>query len=216
MKKAMSIFISIILSVITIFCVSLSAFAETTTKYWEPRPNAQGAEGYVNSKPTDEIYLEADTKTKGSKITYNGDGKLTGWEFPLLEEGKDYEIISQKENSITIKLINKNQELPYINALVDFGETATLKNKTKSSEQTSKQSKENKTNESSTPKEKTSETTISTTQKINTTIKNHTNTPINNIQPEADNQNTNKIIIPCIIGVCILIIIFIIAKKHKH
>lgn len=152
MKKAISIFISIILSVITIFCVSLSAFAETTTKYWEPRPNAQGAEGYVNSKPTDEIYLEADTKTNGSKITYNGDGKLTGWEFPLLEEGKDYEIISRKENSITIKLINKNYELPYINALVDFGETTTLKNKAESNEQTSKQSKENKTNESSTTK----------------------------------------------------------------
>ena len=58
-------------------------------------------------------------------------------------------------------------------------------------------------------------TTISTTQKTNTTIQNHTNTPINNIQPDSNNQNTNKIIIPCIIGVCILII-FIIAKKHKH
>lgn len=116
---------------------------------------------------------------------------------------------------IYIKLINKNQELPYINALVDFGETTTLKNKTKSGEQTSKQSKENRINESSTTKEKTSETTISTAQKTNTTIQNHTNTPINNIQPDSNNQNTNKIIIPCIIGVCILII-FIIAKKHKH
>ena len=216
MKKTISIFVSIILSVITIFCVSLSAFAETTTKYWEPRPDAQSALSYVNGEIGGNIYVEADLQTGGCKITYDDNGRLIGWEFPLLEEGKDYKIISQSDNSITIKLMNENHELPYINALVDFGETATLKNKTKSSEQTSKQSKENKTNESSTTKEKTSETTISTTQKINTTIKNHTNTPINNIQPEADNQNTNKIIIPCIIGVCILIIIFIIAKKHKH
>ncbi len=215
MKKTMSISISIILSVITIFCVSLSAFAETTTKYWEPRPNSQDALGYVNSEMGGNIYSQADPQTGGCKITYNGDGKLTGWEFPLLEEGKDYEIISRKGNSITIKLINKNQELPYINALVDFGETTTLKNKAESNEQTSKQSKENKTNESSTTK-KTSETTISTTQKANTTIPNHINTPINNIHPESNSKNTNKIIIPCITGVCILIIIFIIAKKHKH
>ena len=144
-----------------------------------------------------------------------GKGVVINWEFPLSEENKDYKIVSQSNNTIYIKLINKNQELPYINALVDFGETTTLKNKTKSGEQTSKQSKENRINESSTTKEKTSETTISTAQKANTTIQNHTNTPINNIQPDSNNQNTNKIIIPCIIGVCILII-FIIAKKHKH
>ena len=143
-------------------------------------------------------------------------GVVINWEFPLSEENKDYKIVSQSNNTIYIKLINKNQELPYINALVDFGETTTLKNKTKSGEQTSKQSKENRINESSTTKEKTSETTIPTTQKTNTTIQNHTNTPINNIQPDSNNQNTNKIIIPCIIGVCILIIIFIIAKKIKH
>lgn len=216
MKKAISIFISIILLATTILSGSLSAFAENTTKYWEPRPNAQTTLSYINGEIGGNIYVEADSQTGGCKITYDDNGKLTGWEFPLLEEGKDYEIISQKENSITIKLINKNQELPYINALVDFGETTTLKNNTKSGEQTSKQSKENRINESSTTKEKTSETTISTTQKTNTTIQNHTNTPINNIQPDSNNQNTNKIIIPCIIGVCILIIIFIIAKKHKH
>lgn len=105
MKKSISIFISIILLTTTILSSSLSVFAETTTKYWESRSNIQGAEGYVNSKPADGIYIEKDTETGGSKITYNGDGKLTGWEFPLLEEGKDYEIISQKENSITRALV---------------------------------------------------------------------------------------------------------------
>ena len=105
--------------------------------------------------------------------------------------------------------MNENHELPYINALVEFNETTASAKSAEYNSQTTATKQENAT-------KKTSETTISTTQKTNTTIKNHTNTPINNIQPEADNQNTNKIIIPCIIGVCILIIIFIIAKKHKH
>ena len=211
MKKAISIFISIILLATTILSGSLSAFAENTTKYWEPRPNCQDTIACVNDKEySDDIKISYNNDSEQFTISYNGKGVVINWEFPLSEENKDYKIVSQSNNTIYIKLINKNQELPYINALVDFGETTTLKNKT------SKQSKENRINESSTTKEKTSETTIPTTQKTNTTIQNHTNTPINNIQPDSNNQNTNKIIIPCIIGVCILIIIFIIAKKIKH
>lgn len=217
MKKAISIFISIILLATTILSGSLSAFAENTTKYWEPRPNCQDTIACVNDKEySDDIKISYNNDSEQFTISYNGKGVVINWEFPLSEENKDYKIVSQSNNTIYIKLINKNQELPYINALVDFGETTTLKNKTKSGEQTSKQSKENRINESSTTKEKTSETTIPTTQKTNTTIQNHTNTPINNIQPDSNNQNTNKIIISCIIGVCILIIIFIIAKKIKH
>lgn len=198
MKKTISIFVSIILSVITIFCVSLSAFAETTTKYWEPRPDAQSALSYVNGEIGGNIYVESDPQTGGCKITYDDNGRLIGWEFPLLEEGKDYKIISQSDNSITIKLMNENHELPYINALVEFNETtASAKSDEYNSQITATKQED-------------------TTQKTNTTIQSHTNTPINNIQPESNNKNTNKIIIPCIIGVCILIIIFIITKKHKH
>lgn len=198
MKKTISIFVSIILSVITIFCVSLSAFAETTTKYWEPRPDAQSALSYVNGEIGGNIYVEADPQTGGCKITYDDNGRLIGWEFPLLEEGKDYKIISQSDNSITIKLMNENHELPYINALVEFNETTASAKSAEYNSQITATKQED------------------TTQKTNTTIQNHTNTPINNIQPESNNKNTNKIIIPCIIGVCILIIIFIITKKHKH
>lgn len=198
MKKTISIFVSIILSVITIFCVSLSAFAETTTKYWEPRPDAQSALSYVNGEIGGNIYVEADPQTGGCKITYDDNGRLIGWEFPLLEEGKDYKIISQSDNSITIKLMNENHELPYINALVEFNETTSSAKSAEYNSQITATKQED------------------TTQKTNTTIQNHTNTPINNIQPESNNKNTNKIIIPCIIGVCILIIIFIITKKHKH
>ena len=198
MKKTISIFVSIILSVITIFCVSLSAFAETTTKYWEPRPDAQSALSYVNGEIGGNIYVEADPQTGGCKITYDDNGRLIGWEFPLLEEGKDYKIISQSDNSITIKLMNENHELPYINALVEFNETTASAKSAEYNSQITATKQED------------------TTQKTNTTIQSHINTPINNIQPESNNKNTNKIIIPCIIGVCILIIIFIITKKHKH
>lgn len=198
MKKTISIFVSIILSVITIFCVSLSAFAETTTKYWEPRPDAQSALSYVNGEIGGNIYVEADLQTGGCKITYDDNGRLIGWEFPLLEEGKDYKIISQSDNSITIKLMNENHELPYINALVEFNETTASAKSAEYNSQITATKQED------------------TTQKTNTTIQSHINTPINNIQPESNNKNTNKIIIPCIIGVCILIIIFIITKKHKH
>lgn len=215
MKKILSALIPMLTLISILVSNNIFAFAETT-KYWEPRPNCQDTIACVNDKEySDDIKMSYNNDSEQFAISYNGKGVVTNWEFPLSQENKDYKIISQSNNTIYIKLINKNQELPYINALVDFGETTTLKNKTKSGEQTSKQSKENRINESSTTKEKTSETTISTTQKTNTTIQNHTNTPINNIQPDSNNQNTNKIIIPCIIGVCILII-FIIAKKHKH
>lgn len=129
MKKTVTIFLSFAVLIVAVSMFTLSAFAETTTKYWQSRPGAQDTEGYVNGESFDEIYSQADPQSEGIKITYGGKGKLTGWEFPLLEEGKDYEIVSQKGNSITIKLCTENRELPYINALVDFGETKTPQQK---------------------------------------------------------------------------------------
>ena len=130
MKKAISIFISIILLATTILSGSLSAFAENTTKYWEPRPNCQDTIACVNDKEySDDIKISYNNDSEQFTISYNGKGVVINWEFPLSEENKDYKIVSQSNNTIYIKLINKNQELPYINALVDFGETTTLKNK---------------------------------------------------------------------------------------
>ena len=170
MKKILSALIPMLTLISILVSNNIFAFAETT-KYWEPRPNCQDTIACVNDKEySDDIKMSYNNDSEQFAISYNGKGVVTNWEFPLSQENKDYKIISQSNNTIYIKLINKNQELPYINALVDFGETTTLKNKTKSGEQTSKQSKENRINESSTTKEKTSETTISTTQKTNTTI----------------------------------------------
>lgn len=211
MKKIIYVFTSIIVLTAMIGINNFAAFAQTTTKYWEPRPNVQGAEGYVNSKSADGIYIVADTETGGSKITYNGDGKLTGWEFPLLEEGKDYEIISQEGNSITIKLINENHELPYINALVDFGETTTAK----SIEQTIKQ---NIADEASTVIEETNENKVNTTEETTLTTKIETTSEaIANDKEESNIKNTNIIIVPCVIvcAICIVLTAIVLTKNRK-
>ena len=126
MKKAISIFISIILLATTILSGSLAAFAENTTKYWEPRPNCQDTIACVNDKEySDDIKISYNNDAEQFTISYNCKGVVTNWEFPLSQENKDYKIISQSNNTIYIKLINKTQELPYINAIVDFRESTT-------------------------------------------------------------------------------------------
>ena len=107
MKKAISIFISIILLATTILSGSLSAFAENTTKYWEPRPNCQDTIACVNDKEySDDIKISYNNDSEQFTISYNGKGVVINWEFPLSEENKDYKIVSQSNNTIYIKLIN--------------------------------------------------------------------------------------------------------------
>lgn len=213
MKNQTSIFISLIITLVITGLCSFSAFAETITKYWEPRPNAQSSLGYVNDKPAEGIYIEADTETGGTKITYNGNGKLTGWEFPLLEKGKDYEIIFQKGNSITIKLINENHELPYINALVDLPETA-------SSTETTKSNNQNESTKATTT-EITKTTVSSTVENITSSTTNEVITSTTAAETSTeDNIKTssqNKIILP-ITAACIIsavVVGFVLLKKYK-
>ena len=104
---------------------NIFAFAETT-KILEPRPNCQDTIACVNDKEySDDIKMSYNNDSEQFAISYNGKGVVTNWEFPLSQENKDYKIISQSNNTIYIKLINKTQELPYINAIVDFRESTT-------------------------------------------------------------------------------------------
>lgn len=122
-----------IVSVLIAFAVILSAISVSTitsfAQGWEDRRNIQGSEGYVNGTVGENISTEYDSATEGLKITYSGEGTLTGWEFPLLAEGQDYDVLSEDidNNVIIIKLLDGGRgEIPYINALVDFGnETVT-------------------------------------------------------------------------------------------
>lgn len=209
MKKAISIFISIILLATTILSGSLSAFAENTTKYWGPRPNCQDTIACVNDKEySDDIKMSYNNDSEQFAISYNGKGVVTNWEFPLSQENKDYKIISQSNNTIYIKLINKTQELPYINAIVDFRESTTT--------QSTGQTGNNSTAESNKTEEKTSE--IITTDITGTAKTEATSQSTKNAGKETDNKNRNQIIISVII-VCITVFVLaevILNKKRRN
>lgn len=209
MKKAISIFISIILLATTILSGSLSAFAENTTKYWEPRHNCQDTIACVNDKEySDDIKISYNNDSEQFTISYNGKGVVTNWEFPLSQENKDYKIISQSNNTIYIKLINKTQELPYINAIVDFRESTTT--------QPTGQTGNNSTAESNKTEEKTSE--IITTDITGTAKTEATSQSTTNAGKETDNKNRNQKIISVII-VCITVFVLaevILNKKSRN
>ena len=54
-------------------------------------------------------------------FTYTGKGSVKGWELPNLTEGVNYEVLRKDEKSFTVRLINGQNEIPYLNAFVDFG-----------------------------------------------------------------------------------------------
>ncbi len=190
MKKITSVFLSLMFIITTISIGSITAFAETTSKYWEPLPGHQDVTPYVNGvKFGGEIGDYYDRETGQITFTYEGEGVVTGWEFPLSQEGKDYEIISQEGNKITFVFTeaNKNHEMPYVNVLVDFDETSSQATQTE--QQT----------------ESTSSASVSETQETTT----------NATAEKNDNLNTVKILIPALAVVCIVVIVIIAIKKHK-
>lgn len=120
MKKRITTFLSFLFTVLAVLSVCQVSFAETSTRYWEPRPNYQDTQGNVNSEIGGNIQVEPDEHTGGVKFTYADEGQLIGWEFPTATKNVDYKVISRSGNSIVIKVIS-DYGIPYINALVDFG-----------------------------------------------------------------------------------------------
>lgn len=213
MKKTISIFTTLIVLTTIIFSNTLSAFAETTSKYWEPRPNCQDSLSYVNDEINySDIESEYDNENDAIIFRYAGKGNINSWEFPLSQEGKDYEIVSQNDNNITIKLINENHELPYINALVDFNETSTSETTTKFTTQTTIKSIASTTEQSPETTANNTENTVSSVEN-----KNVSQASANSATLKTDNQNSNKLTIPCIIlfSICLVIIVTVFVKKHK-
>ena len=189
MKKITSVFLSLMFIITTISIGSITAFAETTSKYWEPRPHPQDTASYVNGKANYDDFIGGCDENGVEIIEYIGKGHVIKWEFPLAEENIDYKIISQENNKITIMYpeTNKNRELAYINAVVDFDETSSQTTQTE--QQT----------------ESTSSTSVSKTQETTT----------NATAEKNDNLNTVKILIPALAVVCIAVIVIIAIKKHK-
>lgn len=84
MKKITSVFLSLMFIITTISIGSITAFAETTSKYWEPKPGHQDITPYVNGvKFGGEIVDYYDRETDQKTFIYEGEGVVTGWEFPL-------------------------------------------------------------------------------------------------------------------------------------
>lgn len=205
-EKILTAFIALLTLISIIVSANIFAFAETT-KHWEPRHDCQDTIACVNDKEySDDIKMSYNNDSEQFTISYNGKGVVTNWEFPLSEENKDYKIVSQSNNTIYIKLINKNQELPYINAIVDFKETTAA--------QSARQTGNNSTAESNTAEEKTSETI---TSDITDTAKTETASQSNaNTDKEISNKSTNKIILLCVIlCIAIFILIEVLLKKKR-
>lgn len=212
MKKILMIVLSLTMMIAILSSECFTAFAETTTKYWEPLPGCQDSYGYVNGiEHGDQVGVKADTERGGSKITYYGEGTVTGWEFPLLKEGSDYEILSQERNTITIKLLTENKEFPYINVLVDYNEAT---EKSLSENQITDNSDKNNTTKSNENTKSTTETNTTESTAQPETLTESTN---NTLDENTDTNSINKIFIPVIISVavCALITVTIIIKKRR-
>ena len=117
MKKTIGTILAVLCLAAALLLGSGTAFAQTAGQ-WTPREHPQDTIGCVNGAQSDEIIAQADRDLGGCKFTYRGKGTLTGWEVPLLEEGKDYKILSQSGRSITIAALDAEGCLPYINAKV--------------------------------------------------------------------------------------------------
>ena len=117
MKKAK--LAAAVLSLVFTIAALATGFSALAEEQWQPRPNAQGPLGYVNSELSEDIYVVADPETGGTRISYEGEGSVDSWEFPLLTEGEDYEIIKEEENVIVLNLLREDKALPYINAVIN-------------------------------------------------------------------------------------------------
>jgi hypothetical protein len=76
-----------------------------TVNSFETTTSAREVSGQVNGQTSNDITYERDAENPNQiTFTYNGEGEITGWEFPGMTEGVDYTVISQDENSITIEV----------------------------------------------------------------------------------------------------------------
>lgn len=205
MKKALSITVSVLIILLTAATCFGGTSALAATKQWEPRENPQDTLSYVNGEQSFDITTEADSKSDGVKITYNGKGLLSEWEFPLMQKDKDYKIISQSGNTIIIKLINKDKSLPYINAVVSFKETTT--------EQSTAQKTTSTTKADTASSEPAKElTTQGATQEIDSSA----STTLIDSSKNVD-KSSNKTLIPAVIAgaICAAVVFAIIIAKRK-
>lgn len=207
MKRIISVLTVFVIVFVTANTFMLTAFAQE----WEDIRNVQDISPYVNGKAGGEFYTEYDNSTQGLTITYGGEGVLTDWEFPLLEEGQDYEILSKdvKNYKITIRLLEGGRgEIPYINALVVNNNT---NNVTEADVYT--QAVESDTAEQDTIKE---EDTVDNSKEIDEESTKKMTTICKTAPVDENTMSGTKIVIICVAaGVAVCAVVLIVSKNKK-
>lgn len=88
---------------------------------WQTALYVQDITVYINGlRNYGDIDIDYDKTLDIHTYTYMGKGTLVGWEFPNLTEGVNYKVVGKGENSLTIRLINGQNEIPYLNVFVDY------------------------------------------------------------------------------------------------
>lgn len=117
MKKLLSILIAAVMAFSVATITTISALAAPSVSSPVTTPVVLTIVGQVNGKDSRDVnYSEKDGQVT---FTYVGNGVLKGWEFPGLVEGKDYTIVGEYGNYITIKLIGDVKNVTG-NAIVEF------------------------------------------------------------------------------------------------
>ncbi len=129
MKKILSILLAAMLAFSALGATSMMAFAASNTVV-SPESTTRDNDkiGQVNGKVSDDVSYEVDP-TDPNKITftYTGDGEFQYWKFPGMTEGKDYKVVSQDGDSVTIQLLNDYAGEVIGNAIVEFASETTTK-----------------------------------------------------------------------------------------
>ncbi len=118
MKKLISVLVSAAM-LVSVLCFATSVFAAGGVVSPEHPTQENPIVTEVNGNESDDIKVTKDPEDP-TKITfeYTGDGELQGWEFPGMTEGKDYKIIYEEGNKITIQLLNDYDGKVIANAIV--------------------------------------------------------------------------------------------------
>lgn len=129
MKKIISLVLSLVMAISVGAMATIPAMAKDVVS---PHSTTKAVDisTKVNGSTSKDITYNRDKDDENViTFTYNGNGNLTGWEFPGMKEGKDYVVTSEEGNSITIELINGYDGKVVANALVDNGSETTKGNK---------------------------------------------------------------------------------------
>lgn len=121
MKKALSVIISLMMVVAVCVCSAGVVYAADNVGSIETTVRSLDVKVEVNGAPSKDVTYDAGASNPYKlKFSYNGKGTLIGWEFPGMNEGTDFEILSEEGNSIEILVSASYDDEVIANAIVKF------------------------------------------------------------------------------------------------